>query len=120
MARLPSCDYSALSTMASSLLRQTAAVSASQNLEPVTAHSDWPLSQLLASSLLPFSGKQPLERLIKLPTDCQQYLRPSFNVPTLHSGKEALTDSDPLRKFTLRDIKAAKFSDAPSYSLPID
>jgi hypothetical protein len=65
-ARLPSCDYSALSMMASSLLRQPATVSAFQNPVRATTPSEWPFSRPLACSLLPLSGKKPISQAVSM------------------------------------------------------
>ena len=85
-----------------------------------TASSEWALCRLLESWLLAFSGKQPFERLLKLSADCQQHLHSRFNAPAFDRRKVALTDTDPLCKFMLRDIKSAQFPNPSSYSLPIN
>ena len=77
-------------------------------------------SRLLVSWLLAFSGKQPFERLLTLPANCQQYLCPYFYEPMLNRRKVTLTDTDPLCKIILRDIKSTQFTNPSSYSLPIN
>src|SRR5207302_5882587 len=53
--------------------------------EPVSGHLNSSLRECLV-----FSGKQPLYRLFKLPTDPQQNLRPDFDLTVLHHGKVTL------------------------------
>ena len=84
------------------------------------APSERAFSRLLASWFLVCSGKKPLERLSKLPTDCQQYLCPCLYVPVFNRRKIALTDTDPLCKFILRHIKSAQFPNPSSYRLPVN
>jgi hypothetical protein len=56
--------------------------------------SDWPLSQILASWLLVFSGKQPLHGLPELATYLQKNFGSNLNVATLHRGKVILANPD--------------------------
>jgi hypothetical protein len=56
--------------------------------------SEWPLSGLLASWLLVFSGKQPLHRFSELAAHLQEYFGSDLNVAALYRGKEVLADPD--------------------------
>jgi hypothetical protein len=71
-------------------------------------------------SSLPFSGKQPLKRLAKFPTDSEQNLRADLTVSVLHGGKIALTDTYPPREFRLRDVEATQFPNSPPHGLPVN
>jgi hypothetical protein len=105
--------------MASGPLRHAAAVSASQNLVSVTAPSEWPLSRLLASSLLAFSGKQPLHGFSELAAHFQEYFGANLNVATLHRGKVVLADPDTPGKLLLRHIESAEFSNPSPNRFPV-
>jgi hypothetical protein len=118
-ARHPSCDCSALDRMGSSPLWHAAAVSASQNLVSVTAPSEWPLSRLLASWLLAFSGKQPLHRFSELAAHLQEYFGSNLNVATLYRGEVVLADPDTLGKLLLRHIESAEFSNPSPNRFPV-